>query len=83
MVKSVRLNTERVKYWLSVGAEASEPVARLFSRFELLPRQPVRSPAKVFHHTAIPAPAWWSGAGVDTRPLWAGKAADKPATGFI
>lgn len=37
-MKEVRLNVERLKYWLSVGAQPSKPVARLLGYCGLLPR---------------------------------------------
>jgi len=39
-VKDLRLNTMRAKYWLSVGAQTSPAVARLFGMFNLLPPHP-------------------------------------------
>ena len=35
--KQVQVNTQRVKYWLSVGAQPSETVARLLKRVGLDP----------------------------------------------
>lgn len=42
-VKDLRLNTSRAKYWLSVGAQPSPGVARLFGMFNLLPPPPQRN----------------------------------------
>ena len=39
-VKEVKLNVDRTKYWLSVGAQPTEPVLKLFSRIGLLPEFP-------------------------------------------
>ncbi|XP_054815858.1 30S ribosomal protein S16-2, chloroplastic/mitochondrial-like [Prosopis cineraria] len=39
--KRMGLNFERVKYWLSVGAQPSEPVQRLLFRSGLLPPPPM------------------------------------------
>jgi small subunit ribosomal protein S16 len=38
--RQVSLNIHRAKYWLSVGAEPSRQVHRLFSKFGLLPQLP-------------------------------------------
>ncbi|XP_020207623.1 30S ribosomal protein S16-2, chloroplastic/mitochondrial [Cajanus cajan] len=39
--KRMGLNFERVKYWLSVGAQPSEPVERLLFRAGVLPPPPM------------------------------------------
>ncbi|PKA50838.1 30S ribosomal protein S16, chloroplastic [Apostasia shenzhenica] len=39
--KRMGINFERVKYWLSVGAQPSEPVQRLLFRAGLLPPPPM------------------------------------------
>ncbi|KAK6248716.1 hypothetical protein QUC31_020281 [Theobroma cacao] len=39
--KRMGLNFERVKYWLSVGAQPSEPVQRILFRAGLLPPPPM------------------------------------------
>ncbi|XP_019197633.1 PREDICTED: 30S ribosomal protein S16-2, chloroplastic/mitochondrial-like isoform X1 [Ipomoea nil] len=39
--KQMGLNFERVKYWLSVGAQPSDPVERLLFRAGLLPPPPM------------------------------------------
>ncbi|GJP76195.1 hypothetical protein CLOP_g6564 [Closterium sp. NIES-67] len=44
-MKRIGINTERVKYWLSVGAQPSETVAKLLGRIGLLPPLPVPKPA--------------------------------------
>ncbi len=41
--KYLRLKTDRVKYWLGVGAQPSDTVARLLSKVDLLPEPPTRS----------------------------------------
>mmetsp|Transcript_977 Transcript_977/g.2702 ORF Transcript_977/g.2702 Transcript_977/m.2702 type:complete len:103 (+) Transcript_977:43-351(+) len=40
--KKVILNFDRVKYWLSVGAQPSEPVSRLLYFAGLYPKLPMR-----------------------------------------
>ncbi len=45
--KEVLLKTDRVKYWLSCGAQPSDTVARLLARARLLPPAPV--PISPFH----------------------------------
>ncbi|KAL2629028.1 hypothetical protein R1flu_013714 [Riccia fluitans] len=37
-LKRIGINTERIKYWLSVGAQPSHPVARLLHLAGLMPR---------------------------------------------
>ncbi|GKB74143.1 30S ribosomal protein S16-2, chloroplastic/mitochondrial, partial [Tanacetum coccineum] len=39
--KRMGLNFDRVKYWLSVGAQPSDPVQRLLFRAGLLPPPPM------------------------------------------
>ena len=41
-IKEVTFNTDRVKYWLSCGAQPSDRVSWLFGRLGLLPAAPVR-----------------------------------------
>lgn len=41
-VKELRLNLERIKYWLGVGAQPTEPVAKLLGRAGVLPAYPRR-----------------------------------------
>jgi ribosomal protein S16 len=41
-VKEVRLKFDRIKYWLSVGAQPSEPFAKLLSNVGFLPAPPIR-----------------------------------------
>jgi small subunit ribosomal protein S16 len=41
--KEFAANVERVKYWLSVGAQPSDRVAWLFGQIGLLPSAPVRN----------------------------------------
>jgi len=40
--KEVRLNTQRIKYWLSVGAQPSERVAWLLGQAGVIPEPPRR-----------------------------------------
>mmetsp|Transcript_9385 Transcript_9385/g.24281 ORF Transcript_9385/g.24281 Transcript_9385/m.24281 type:complete len:103 (+) Transcript_9385:34-342(+) len=44
--KKIALNFERAKYWLSVGAQPSETVARLLHYADLLPPLPMRRRTK-------------------------------------
>ncbi|MQM00048.1 hypothetical protein Taro_032774 [Colocasia esculenta] len=44
--KRMGLNFDRVKYWLSVGAQPSEPVQRLLFRSGLLPPPPMLAMAR-------------------------------------
>jgi hypothetical protein len=39
----VSLNTERIKYWLAVGAQPSDRVAKLLGYAGLLPELPLRT----------------------------------------
>lgn len=41
-VKEVRVKVDRMKYWLSVGAQPSETVARLLAHVGMLPPPPIR-----------------------------------------
>lgn len=41
-VKEVRIKVDRLKYWLSVGAQPSERVAFLLWRAGMLPAPPIR-----------------------------------------
>ena len=41
-VKEVRLKTDRLQYWLSVGAQPSDRVAWILGKFGLLPPLPRR-----------------------------------------
>ncbi|WZN64997.1 ribosomal protein S16 [Chloropicon roscoffensis] len=43
--KHVGLHIERIKYWLSVGAQPSKPVARILSKAGILPTLPERQHA--------------------------------------
>ncbi|CEI90450.1 hypothetical protein G6F70_003045 [Rhizopus microsporus] len=38
--KMITLNFERAKYWLTVGAQPSEPVEKLLVKADLLPQAP-------------------------------------------
>ena len=42
-VKEITANSERVRYWVSVGAQPSDRVAWLFGRIGILPPPPLRS----------------------------------------
>lgn len=39
-VKEIRLKTDRLKYWLSVGAQPSDRVAWILGKFGVLPPKP-------------------------------------------
>ncbi|KAL1922836.1 uncharacterized protein VTP21DRAFT_9212 [Calcarisporiella thermophila] len=39
-IKHVRLNMDRTRYWVSVGAQPSESVARLLAKAGILPTPP-------------------------------------------
>jgi ribosomal protein S16 len=41
-IKEVRLDVDRIKYWLSVGAQPSDKVAWLLGKADILPMPPVR-----------------------------------------
>lgn len=45
-MKELRLNLERVKYWLGVGAQPSEPIAKLLGRAGVIPAYPRRESPK-------------------------------------
>lgn len=45
-VKELRLSLERVKYWLGVGAQPTEPVAKLLGRAGVVPAFPRRDSPK-------------------------------------
>jgi ribosomal protein S16 len=40
-IKEVRLKSDRLKYWLSVGAQPSDRVAWLMSKYNLMPPAPL------------------------------------------
>uniref|UniRef100_A0A6U3BLK8 30S ribosomal protein S16, chloroplastic n=1 Tax=Entomoneis paludosa TaxID=265537 RepID=A0A6U3BLK8_9STRA len=40
--KEIRLKTDRVKYWISVGAQPSDRVAWILGKFGILPPPPTR-----------------------------------------
>ena len=42
-VKEITLDSIRVKYWLSVGAQPSERVAWLLGKVDILPPAPIRN----------------------------------------
>eukprot|EP00038_Savillea_parva_P020110 m.30435 g.30435 ORF g.30435 m.30435 type:complete len:100 (+) comp4708_c0_seq2:95-394(+) len=44
--KMVSLNVDRIKYWLSVGVQPSEPVAKLLGKAGILPPFPKRISTK-------------------------------------
>uniref|UniRef100_A0A7S2I5C2 30S ribosomal protein S16 n=1 Tax=Helicotheca tamesis TaxID=374047 RepID=A0A7S2I5C2_9STRA len=41
-IKEIRLKTDRLKYWISVGAQPSDRVAWLLGKFGILPPPPPR-----------------------------------------
>jgi small subunit ribosomal protein S16 len=41
-IKEIRLKTDRLRYWLSVGAQASDRVAWVLGKFVILPPPPPR-----------------------------------------
>ncbi|KAF9162559.1 hypothetical protein DFQ27_008190 [Actinomortierella ambigua] len=48
-VKAISLNFDRVKYWIGVGAQPSETVARILSKADIIPAKPrpgMTTPAK-------------------------------------
>ena len=49
-VKEITFNTERIKYWLSVGAQPSDRVAWLLGKVGVLPPPPIRTSVQ----TALP-----------------------------
>lgn len=46
-LKHVLLKTDRIKYWLAVGAQPSDAVARLLERLDMWPRLPRAAAAQV------------------------------------
>jgi len=44
--KEIRLKTDRLKYWLSVGAQPSDRVSWLLGKFGILPPAPQRHSVK-------------------------------------
>lgn len=47
-IKEIRLKVDRIKYWLSVGAQPSDRVAWILGKFGVLPPPPRRySPQKM------------------------------------
>lgn len=47
-IKEIRLKTDRLRYWLSVGAQPSDRVAWILGKFGVLPPPPPRySPLKM------------------------------------
>lgn len=45
-VKELRVNSERVRYWVSVGAQPSDRVAHLLGLANILPQAPTRQYTK-------------------------------------
>ena len=41
-IKEIRLKTDRLRYWLSVGAQPSDRVSWLLGKFGILPPPPPR-----------------------------------------
>ena len=55
----VRLNVDRVKYWLSVGAQPSHRVAVLLGKFGLVPEVPIKLPVPPYiPESPQPIPSW-------------------------
>lgn len=51
-LKEIRLKTDRIQYWLSVGAQPSDRVAWILAKFGVLPPPPQRfSPQKMIPKT--------------------------------
>ncbi len=42
-IKEITADSERVKYWLSVGAQLSDKVAWIFGKVGLIPAPPIRN----------------------------------------
>ncbi len=75
-VKEVRVKMDRMKYWLSVGAQPSDIVARLLGHLGVLPQPPIRFQPKKSqvrgvrvgtHRPPIPALVPWLAAGTRVR----------------
>jgi ribosomal protein S16 len=49
-MKEIRLKTDRLRYWISVGAQPSDRVAWILSKFGILPPPP----RKTSFESAIP-----------------------------
>ena len=45
-IKEITANSERVKYWVSVGAQPSDRVAWLMGQVGVLPKPPTRNGTK-------------------------------------
>lgn len=45
-VKEINFNSERIQYWLSVGAQPSDRVNWILSKIGLIPTAPVRTSMK-------------------------------------
>ena len=54
--KFLRLKSDRVKYWLAVGAQPSDTMARLLGKVNLLPPAPVRSLVPKWRVLGLSAP---------------------------
>ena len=50
-IKEVRLRTERIKYWMSCGAQPSSKVAWLLGKAGVLPEQPRPVPVQLQRRT--------------------------------
>ncbi len=57
-VKHLRLNTERIRHWLAVGAQPSETVARLLEKANLIPPVPRRNSLPALPVEAKFRPSW-------------------------
>lgn len=73
-LKRIGIDTERVKYWLSVGAQPSETVARLLSIVGILPPPPRPRAAS---GRKAPNPQYAPGAGAAAPPPAAAAAASE------
>lgn len=66
--KRMGINFERVKYWLSVGAQPSEPVQRLLFRAGILPPPPMVAMARKFRPPDLPPIDPMTGRILDRKP---------------
>lgn len=48
-VKEIGVNSDRIKYWLAVGAQPSERVSFILSKINLIPAPPVRMSTKYLY----------------------------------
>ena len=57
-MKRLRLNTLRARYWLSVGAQPSNTVSRIFERANILPPVPRKSVLPALPKDLMYRPSW-------------------------